>query len=67
MEMSTINHSINTVGLDKLAEAYPNKPIGAASSALKGSLETQEMVQGNIAEMMKEISPHLGQNIDVEA
>ena len=41
--------------------------MGAASSALKGSMEMQEMIQGELAQMMREITPHLGQNIDVEA
>ena len=67
MSISTINSSISNVGFDKLTEAYPTKPMGASASALKGSLETQEMVQGELAEMVKEITPHLGQNIDVEA
>lgn len=58
---------MSNIGFDKLAGAYPTKPMGAASSALKGSLETQEMIQGELAQMMKDITPHLGQNIDVEA
>lgn len=59
--------SLNTVGFDKLAEAYPSKEVGAASSALKGSLEVQEMVQKDIAQMMKDVTPHLGQQIDISA
>jgi hypothetical protein len=56
--MSAItNLDTNTVGFDKLA---------AAASALKGSIETHEMIQGEIQQMMKELQPHLGQNIDVE-
>jgi hypothetical protein len=65
--ISTLNTGANSIGFDKLSEAYPSKPMGAASSALKGSLETQEMVQKDIAQMMKDITPHLGQNIDVQA
>jgi len=59
--------SLNTVGFDKLAETYPTKGMGAASSALKGSLEVQEMVQKDIARMMRDITPHLGQQIDISA
>ena len=64
--MSAINNA-GQVGFDKLSATYPSKPSGASSSALKGSMETQEMVQGRISEMMREVTPHLGQQIDVEA
>jgi hypothetical protein len=59
--------NVNTVSFDRLAEAYPTKPMGAAASALKGSLGVQEMVQGELQQMMRELAPHLGQNIDIEA
>jgi len=71
--MNTINTNLNVnayqqqVGFDRLSETYLSSPQGSGSSALKGSLETQEMIQGEIAQMMKEITPHLGQNIDIEA
>lgn len=67
MSISAINTNVSNVGFDKLAETYPTKPMGASASALKGSIETQEMIQGELAEMVKEVTPHLGQNIDVEA
>lgn len=67
MSISAINTNISSVGYEKLAGAYPTKPMGAASSALKGSMEMQEMIQGELAQMMRDITPHLGQNIDVEA
>jgi hypothetical protein len=66
MTTSAINN-LQSVGFDKLTEAYPSKPGGAGMSALKGSIGMQEMIQGELAEMMKELQPHLGQNIDVEA
>ena len=59
--------NVDTVSFDRLAEAYPTKPLGAAASALKGSMGVQEMVQGELQQMMQELTPHLGQNIDIEA
>ena len=53
--------------IDKLAAAYPSNPQGASSSALQGSLGAHEMIQGNLQEMMREVTPHLGQNLDIEA
>ncbi len=64
--MNAINN-MGQVGFDKLASTYPNKPMGASASALKGSMETQEMVQKDISQMMKDVTPHLGHNLDVEA
>lgn len=37
----------------------------SVSSGLKGALETQEMIQGELAQMMKDVTPHLGQNVDI--
>ena len=42
----------NTVNFDRLAEAYPTKPLGAAASALKGSPGVQETVQGELQQML---------------
>jgi hypothetical protein len=67
MSISVVNTNISSVGYEKVTGAYPTKSMGAASSALKGSIETQEMIQGELAQMMRDITPHLGQNIDVEA
>ena len=66
MSMNAIN-SMGPVGFDKLASTYPSKAAGASSSALKGSLESQEMIQKGISKMMKDVQPHLGQSIDMEA
>ncbi len=66
MNVGMVN-SPGQVGFDRLAEAYSSKPLGSGTSALKGSLENQEMAQREIAEMMKDVSPHLGRNIDMEA
>jgi len=65
--MTITNNNLQSIGFDKLAAAYPTKQMGAASSGLKGALETQEMIQSDIAQMMRDVTPHLGQNIDVEA
>lgn len=69
MSMTAISNSHNNIhpNFDKLSAAYNSKPQGAASSAFKGSLETQEMIQGTISQMMKEVTPHLGQNLDIQA
>ena len=67
MSISVVNSSVSNINFNKLSASYPTKPMGAASSALKGSMEMQEMIQGELAQMMREITPHLGQNIDVEA
>ena len=64
MSMSAISN-MTSIGFDKLAEAYPGKQMGAASSALKGSMDVQEMIQKDIAQMMKDVSPHLGQQLDI--
>ncbi len=63
MDMNTLS-SISTANLEK---AYSNAQIGAATSALKGALEVQEVIQMELMQMMKELSPHLGQNIDITA
>jgi hypothetical protein len=67
--MNTINpinnQNINSVG--KLASAYPTKQMGASASGLKGALETQEMIQQGLSKMMRDVTPHLGQNVDVRA
>ena len=65
--MTIAGTNVNTVSFDKLAETYPTKQMGAGTSALKGSMGTHEMVHNELQQMMREISPHLGQNIDVEA
>lgn len=70
MNIESVSNNIASFvqpNIDKLSAAYPSKPMGASSSALKGSLETQEMIQADLAQMMKEITPYLGQNIDIEA
>jgi hypothetical protein len=59
--------NVNTVNFDRVAETYPGKSMGAAATALKGSMGVQEMVQGELQQMMRELTPHLGQNIDIEA
>ncbi len=68
--MDTINslsNNLNTTALEKSSFAYPTAQVGAGISGLKGALETQEMIQANLAEMMRDITPYLGQNIDVMA
>lgn len=59
--------NMNSVSFDRLAEAYPSKSMGSGMSALKGSLGSYEMVQTELQQMMRELTPHLGQNIDIEA
>jgi hypothetical protein len=65
--MTITSMNVNTVSFDKLAEVYPTRQMGTGTSALKGSMGTHEMVQTELQEMMRELTPHLGQNIDVEA
>ncbi len=67
--MSAINNTgqMGQVNFDKLSAAYPSKPSGAGSSALKGSMEVHEMQHRELQDMMKELTPHLGQNVDMEA
>ena len=59
--------NMNNVSFDRLASAYPNQAMGSGMSALKGSLGSYEMVQTELQQMMRELTPHLGQNIDIEA
>lgn len=61
------NTSANAVTFDQLSEAYTSKPVSAGMSALKGSMGNHEMVHQDLQEMMKDLTPHLGQNVDVEA
>jgi hypothetical protein len=65
--MTIANINTNNVSFDKLAEAYPTKSMGAGASALKGSMGAHKMVHTELQQMMSELTPHLGQNIDVEA
>lgn len=65
MSMSAITNT-GQVGFDKLNAAYQSKPAGAASGALKGSMEVHEMVHQDLSKMMREVQPHLGQNLDIE-
>jgi len=58
--------NVSNINFDRLAEAYPNNLMGAGTSALKGSLGAQEMIQSEIQQMMRELTPHLGQNLDIE-
>ncbi len=60
-------NGINSVSFDKLAQAYPSKPTAAGTSALKGAMEMQEIIQNDLTEMMRDITPHLGQNVNMEA
>lgn len=64
--MNSVN-TYNNVSFDKLAQAYPAKTAGASASALKGSMSTQKMIHSELQQMMKDLTPHLGQTIDVEA
>ena len=58
--------SINTVGFDKLSAAYQsNKATGG--SALKGAMNIQKMLANDLSAMMRDATPHLGQNVDTEA
>lgn len=59
--------NLSSVGFDRLAAAYSEKPGTVGTSALKGSIKIQKMIQNNLSEMMRDITPKLGQNIDVEA
>jgi hypothetical protein len=67
MMTTTATSNLNTVSFDSLEAAYPTKQMGAAASALKGSLGSHEMVHNELQQMLREITPHLGQNIDVSA
>jgi hypothetical protein len=62
--ITSLNSNMNTA---VLSSAYPTAQVGAAVTGLKGALETQQMIQANLAAMMQDITPHLGQNIDVMA
>ena len=66
MSMSAITNT-GQVGFDKLNAAYQSKPVSAGAGALKGSMEVHEMVHQDLSQMMREVQPHLGQNLDVEA
>ncbi len=56
----------SSVGFDKLSAAYASNP-STGTSALKGALNTQILQQAELSEMMREATPHLGQNVDMEA
>ncbi len=56
-----------SIGFDKLAAAYTSKPGTVGTSALKGSMNVQKMIQNNLSKMMADVTPKLGQNIDMEA
>ncbi|MCP5048666.1 MAG: putative motility protein [bacterium] len=58
-------NNLSTVGFDTLSAAYPTQ-AGSGTSALKGANETHEMVHTNLSQMMKDVNPNLGQNIDIE-
>jgi len=60
-------NAATTPNIDKLASAYSSQSQGAASGALKGSIDSQEMIQGTLAQRRREVTPHLGQNLDIEA
>lgn len=51
-----------------VSQASPGSAAGAAAmKAMKASMEIAKMEQAGLAMMMRQITPHLGQNIDVRA
>ncbi|MCP4214988.1 MAG: putative motility protein [bacterium] len=69
MSMSAITNTghLGQVDFDKLTAAYPSKSSTDGTSAAKGAMEVQEMVQEDLSKMMRDVTPHLGQNLDLEA
>jgi len=59
--------SLSSVGFDKLSAAYSSGQTSSGTSALKGAMNTQKIVQGKLSEMLRDVTPHIGQNIDTEA
>lgn len=59
--------NINSIGFDQLNAAYGSSEVASGTSALKGAMNTQKMIQASLSEMLREVTPHLGQHVNVEA
>jgi len=51
------------VSYDKLAERYQNVEM----SSLKSSIEVQSLIAEQLVNMLSEVSPHLGSNVNIVA
>jgi hypothetical protein len=59
--------NLNSIGFDQLNAAYGSSQVSTGASALKGAMNTQKMIQNSLSQMLREVTPHLGQHINVEA
>lgn len=60
MEITSLAAEIT---LEKMAQSYQKHQV----SVLKGAMESQEMIQAELAAMMKDVLPNLGQNVNTVA
>jgi hypothetical protein len=51
------------ITLEKMAQTYQKHQVGV----LKGAMEAQEMIQAELAAMLRDIQPQLAQNVDIQA
>jgi hypothetical protein len=59
--------NVGSAGMNAVAALQTSESHGSVGvSALKGAMNVQAMVQGNLSEMLREAAPHLGQNLDIE-
>jgi hypothetical protein len=59
--------NINASSLSAVSAAQTSSAPGSVGvSALKGAMNVEAMVQGNLSQMLREATPHLGQNLDIE-
>lgn len=60
MDISTVSNQVSNIALEKIGAS-------AGIAALKKSINVEVQAQMSLIGMLNDITPHLGQNIDVMA